>query len=434
MDLHRSEMQIIGACLINPDLLQVIAKELDPEAFSIKSLSQTFSVMKNFISEGKIPDVDSIVPILEGELDEDELEEITSSVDRVSSLESVHTHVDLIKDSYARKRLKEALQASIDQIDEGKQLDEVSSSITNSAYSLVTSKKAGYLHVSTGDTGLGSKLYDVRMQILHDREQAKVLHTGIEELDRRIPTGFPLKDISVIAGRPGMGKSLFRWVITRHLLDRGFGGILISTEQTKEAETDRMDSNMTRIELSHIIKSPAWGDQDSRMLKVQDANRYMQDKWNYDMLFSRQISLSDVGEFIRICSRKRPKQFVFIDLFDRLTDVNVEVNKPTTVTRKIGEIAALAELWGVHIGLLVQIGRKAEARANKHPRLSDLKDSGNYEEAARLALLLYRDAYYNPETLDDKLEINIAKQSQGASGPNEFFEMRFIGETMQIEE
>ncbi|KKL80743.1 hypothetical protein LCGC14_2001680, partial [marine sediment metagenome] len=66
----------------------------------------------------------------------------------------------------------------------------------------------------------------------------------------------------------------------------------------------------------------------------------------------------------------------------------------------------------------VQISRAVERRANKRPMLSDLKDSGNYEEAARLVMLLYRDSYYNPESLDNTMEVNIAKQNQGESGPN----------------
>jgi len=77
----------------------------------------------------------------------------------------------------------------------------------------------------------------------------------------------------------------------------------------------------------------------------------------------------------------------------------------------------MAEYFNVHLCVIVQIGRAVERRANKRPMMSDLKDSGNYEEAARMVLLLYRDSYYNPESIDSTMEVNIAKQNQGESGP-----------------
>jgi replicative DNA helicase len=103
-------------------------------------------------------------------------------------------------------------------------------------------------------------------------------------------------------------------------------------------------------------------------------------------------------------------------LFDKLVDVNVSVNKAQTVGVKLGEMSRIAEEFDCHICCLVQINRQVENRADKRPKMSDLKDSGNYEEAARLVMLLYREKYYFPDSMNDELEVIIAKQSNGPIG------------------
>ena len=66
---------------------------------------------------------------------------------------------------------------------------------------------------------------------------------------------------------------------------------------------------------------------------------------------------------------------------------------------------------------LAQLSRGVEKRDNKRPLMSDLRESGSIEQDADLILLLYRDSYYNKESeKPNELEINLAKQREGATG------------------
>ena len=71
---------------------------------------------------------------------------------------------------------------------------------------------------------------------------------------------------------------------------------------------------------------------------------------------------------------------------------------------------------------LSQLSRSVETRPNKHPMLSDLRESGAIEQDADIVMFLYRDAYYakddDAEQKDptDKTEVNIAKHRNGATG------------------
>jgi replicative DNA helicase len=67
--------------------------------------------------------------------------------------------------------------------------------------------------------------------------------------------------------------------------------------------------------------------------------------------------------------------------------------------------------------VLSQINRAVEHRANKRPTLADLSGSGGLESASDVALLLYRDDYYDKGSPEPNvLEVNVAKQRNGPTG------------------
>ena len=68
-------------------------------------------------------------------------------------------------------------------------------------------------------------------------------------------------------------------------------------------------------------------------------------------------------------------------------------------------------------GHLSQLSRANEARQNKRPMLSDLRESGAIEQDADIVLALYRDGYYNKECENPNLaEAIILKNRHGETG------------------
>ena len=80
----------------------------------------------------------------------------------------------------------------------------------------------------------------------------------------------------------------------------------------------------------------------------------------------------------------------------------------------------MARELGVPLIALSQLSRSVEARQDKRPMLSDLRESGALEQDADLVLFLYRDAYYNreenAENTREDVELLIAKHRNGATG------------------
>jgi len=279
--------------------------------------------------------------------------------------------------------------------------------------------------------------YSQRMQILKRREENRHIFFGYPTLDGLIVGGQRKKEISIIAGRPSMGKSAAKANLIRTQCNLGFKVASIATEQTEEVETDRIDSINTGISLREIAHSKEWENGDERISKIIHWNKFIDDNWKYFLNVRRNITTESAAAWLRgIINKYGELDVCYIDLFDKLTDVNVEGKNDSLISSKLGYFNQVAEELNIHICLLVQIHRAAvrDPRSDHRPKMHNLKSSGSYEEVARLILLLHREKYYNARVVEDVIEFNVAKQNNGPAGDDIVANLLFQKETVIIVE
>lgn len=109
----------------------------------------------------------------------------------------------------------------------------------------------------------------------------------------------------------------------------------------------------------------------------------------------KRVSVDYIRRVVWKLKAKKDIGAIFIDYLQIMT---FPTGRGSTDARLIGEVTAelkrIAGETGICIVLLSQLSRNVEARDNKRPLLSDLKESGSIEQDANVVLFPYREHYY----------------------------------------
>lgn len=300
----------------------------------------------------------------------------------------------------------------------------------------ISAKVSDFVSGGTSDRRLFFGKSYVRRRKLGLERKALIPKIGFgwPEIDKWITYGMVPGKMTVLAGRPSMGKSAVKTNIIRSLCERGFGILSFTPEMGIEGDGDRMDALTADIPLQELAAYRKWVETDPRRETLTKALRE-QSKWPMYIYPSQQVSVSIIaGQLRRLEREERLVNVVFIDLFDRLSDVQVSQQKNYVVGKVLNRIMALAEQYQVHFVNLVQIhrlGRMSSAQKYK-PTMQDLKDSGAFEEYADIVLLLWREGFYNKAIADDRIDICLSKQRGGVGSDTLWIPLMFQKEYMRI--
>jgi replicative DNA helicase len=122
-------------------------------------------------------------------------------------------------------------------------------------------------------------------------------------------------------------------------------------------------------------------------------------------------------EIARRTKRAKKQHGIEIVFIDYLQLIGVDKSKTGQRNYEIEEttrcLKNLAREMDIPVVVLSQLNRTVEQRADKHPMLSDLRDSGSIEQDADIVMFLYRPEYYTEGERSGIAEMEIAKHRNG---------------------
>jgi replicative DNA helicase len=129
------------------------------------------------------------------------------------------------------------------------------------------------------------------------------------------------------------------------------------------------------------------------------------------------ITLSELRSRCRRYHKEHGLDLVIIDYLQLMGSNSRGDNREREVSEISAGLKALAKELAIPVIALAQLNRGADARTDKRPKISDLRESGSIEQDADQILFVYRDEYYNPNSeLTGKSEIIIGKNRHGETG------------------
>ncbi len=232
------------------------------------------------------------------------------------------------------------------------------------------------------------------------------LSTGLIDLDQKLG-GLHPSDLLIVAGRPSMGKTAlatnvafnvarnYAWEPqpdgSRKTVNGGvvaFFSLEMSAEQlAMRLLADASGVSSDRLRKGEIDKSE-FGRVRDAALEIQEAPLYIDATGG--------ISISKLTARARRLKRQVGLDLIVVDYLQLVTasDNKKGEGRVQEVSEITMGLKSLAKELSVPVIALSQLSRQVEARDDKRPQLSDLRESGSIEQDADAVMFVYRESYY----------------------------------------
>ena len=279
--------------------------------------------------------------------------------------------------------------------------------------------------------------------------------TGLADMDRKLG-GLHRSDLLILAGRPSMGKTSLATNIAfniaraykRGTLPDGTdgtveGGVVgfFSLEMSAEQLAARILSEAAEVPSEQIRR----GDMtETEFRRFVDAAKALE----ACPLFiddTPALPISQLAARARRLKRTHGLDALFVDYLQLVRGTGRSENRVNEISEISMGLKAIAKELDIPVVALSQLSRQVEAREDKRPQLSDLRESGSIEQDADVVMFVFREEYYKErekpgdhdleamskwteemERLHGRAEVIIGKQRHGPIGTVELsFEGRF---------
>ncbi|MES9811653.1 MAG: replicative DNA helicase [Candidatus Thiodiazotropha sp.] len=411
-----AEAAILGAIMYAPEHLPEVAALVGTEDFSVPGNQMIWNTIQQLDAERN--DSEENIDLLtvserlasKGVLDSvGGLSTLVAMVRNTPSAENVVAYARIVRDKFLLQRIAElsaetAVRAGTAPAGESAalladlthRLDELSA-VTESEMLTAPQRTDGFL--------------DDLARRMDAAENGKItgLTSGYCDYDMET-SGLHPGGVTVVAGRPGMGKTTWALgVALRTVLD-GKRALVITCEMSDLELTQRLASAHSSIPFSAIRDGQI---NDTQFRQIEDFATWLHSADNLLIADRNVHKIGQIETLVKALHRRQRLHLVVIDYLQLLSGDRTE-NRNQEVGEISRRIKHLARTINVPVILVSQLNRLAEGRSDKRPNMGDLRDSGQIEQDADVIALLYRDEYYNPDTTEKgAAEVQIAKHRQG---------------------
>lgn len=416
-----AEMSLIGAVLIDEDVLADVSEIVKSSDFYDKRHKTIFGAMINLFEHHKPVDLLTLTDQLKKK---DQLDDIggpaylTELTNYVPTAAHATTYAEMVAQKAIRRRL---IKASADITELGYQED-------HSVQELLEQAEKELFSVS--DQSLKQDLVSVETILLENFDRLEELHknkgsirglkTGYRDLDN-MTAGLQRSDLIILAARPAMGKTTLVTNLAYNVATINKQAVLFfSLEMSKEQLIDRMLADVSGVDAWNI-RTGNLSDDDFKKLseasgEIAEAPIFIDDTPGLTVLEMRTKA--------RRAAHSAPVGLVIVDYLQLMSSSSNrnDGNRVQEVSEISRGLKLLARELNVPVIALSQLSRSVESRNPQIPQLADLRESGSIEQDADIVMFIYREAYYNPDTERENItDLIIAKHRNGPTGKVELY-------------
>jgi replicative DNA helicase len=408
----RAERALLGAVLVAPDRLTDAQDAVAAQDFFRAAHGLLWATIGRLAAQGRAIDLVTLCAALTPE----QLQEvggpayIAGLLDGVPRSSNAAHYAHLVHDAGLRRRIEQTARQVLQQCQAGEaEAPEVLAGLEQALVAL----RQGL--PSTGLIDPATRAHQAIAALEAARAgQTQGTPTGISPLDAWT-RGLRPGQLVVLGARPSMGKSSLALSLA---VAAGTVGPVLFASLEMSAEELNLRELAWRTQLPHR-------DLELEALEPYRAPRVQAGLAGVEagQIFLLDLPGATVGQVRAAARRLKAQQgrlaLVVVDYLQLLRPEPGQrsENRTLEVSQQSAALKQLARELGVPVLALSQLSRASEARQDKRPLLSDLRESGAIEQDADVVLLLHRPGYYTPDPTDTRAELIVAKQRNGPTGP-----------------
>lgn len=402
----------IGTLLAYPDSINNVMAILTPEMFYKSELQNIYRCCIEIIQNFGSVDLITVSNELRKKNITFDVVALTELSGRVVTDRMIENHAMLIKEKYLLRKYNQvgnelanmALTEDLEAVTEKAEMDILNIS--------------GLLH--TREPKKLGDLVDEAIKVIDKLVKKEIsligVPSGFTAIDR-ITGGFKRGELTIIAGRPSMGKTAMALQIAKNAAELNNPALMFSCEMAQFEQALRFLSGVSkysnvdlitgRCDIEHLLKTS------EPLLKL---GIYIDD--------TSAITLLELRAKARKMILKHGVKLIIVDYIQLMTGTGQSREQEVSYLSR--GLKAIAKDLNIPVIALSQLNRLAESRAERKPQLADLRESGAIEQDADMVMLLYRPAYYGiasysvngneNRNTDGLMVVNLAKNRNGCTG------------------
>jgi replicative DNA helicase len=401
VDLPRepeSEAQVLGALLLQPELFAEVSAILRDEDFYHSRNRIAFELLSDCHAKGTPVDPVSFSQLIPFRSDDPMF--VPNLLDAVVTPTSAPYHARRVRDAsrlrflaIAGRDIGEAACAP------GAKLEPV----LDEAERAVFSASQGVIEGMTWDEALVHTTDRIEHH-MQTNSTMDGLETGLHAIDA-LTGGLQPGWLTYIGARPGVGKTALSLQIATDIAQRGHRVMVCSLEMSVEELARRAICRLASVSYSRVRHN---------QMTQKDWSSFMHAQTTLSGL-PIDVFDAEVDTVPAVASRVRrlKPELVIIDYVQLMRHAKAK-NRNEEIGLISRGLKLLARETRIPILAPVQLNRAPEARENKRPNISDLRESGSLEQDADIVMLLSRPTSENGQGTTTTLDL--AKFRHGPSG------------------
>ena len=385
------ERAVLGALMMSNEILHVSMPRIFEELFHVEHNKMVYRAIEQLYNVNATVDILSVYNQLKKNGDDEEVGGayyLTTLQTNVVSAVHLETHITILSELYLKRELGLLSQIAVNRSysNEDDPFDILAE--------ITTGVEKAHQQVLNGRTrDVGFYLTEMLKQHADVKSTGVLgLRTGIESIDWSIG-GLVSPDLIIIAARPGQGKTALALSITHNLTVKGgIPGAWFSLEMDGVQLIRRLVSMGSGIDHERIRNGRTSDDDEKAMLDaaglISNRKLFIED--------SPTMTIRDIRAKAILLKRKHDIKYMVVDYLQLMEgDRNkYGTNREQVVSDISRGLKVIAKELGIPVIALSQLNRSVEARTDRLPNLSDLRESGAIEQDADEVIFIMRPEYY----------------------------------------